>query len=138
MDDSFACPHCGKQFTPQTFPFKYQYHSGGGGLGSEWTEVLDSQCPECKRNIPKSFFTVCNACKKGAVKTSCAYQEVGTSIELYHFSCLHKLIPPIAKGNARRYGEPAQQKPAAISLADIPIWMWIVGVVVLLLLLKSA
>ena len=138
MDDSFNCPHCGATFTPQTFPFKVQYHSGGMGLGSERIEVLDSPCPKCKAIIPQSFFVSCRVCKQGAAKSSCAYQMVGGSMELYHFGCLSKLIPPIPRDRAKRFGQP-ESPTAGDSITAIigmlPVWLWIaIGIVVFLVI----
>jgi hypothetical protein len=121
-DDSFSCATCGTTFTPDKFPFNYDFKAGAMGLGGEWREVLKTPCPKCKTVFPASFFTTCRVCKKGAAKTSSACATVGTSLEIYHFGCLSKLIPPIPRDRARRYGQPAP--PAS---PDIPGWVWIVG-----------
>lgn len=137
MDDSFSCPKCGAKFTPATFPFKYEYHSGAMGIGSERVEVLDSPCPKCSASIPRAFFTTCRVCKKGAAKTSCAELKNGSSSnDLYHFGCLNKL-GPYDRSRARPYGQVDPPKSSLDALSNIPTWVWIAGGILLLLFLNS-
>jgi hypothetical protein len=106
QDDSFACPHCRTPFTPANFPFNLQWDSGAMGPGSERATVRDSQCPACKRVISAGFFSTCAVCKRGLAKSASAGIEYGDGERPVHYGCLSKLIPPVQKVQARRYGQP--------------------------------
>lgn len=140
MDNSFACPKCTAIFTPQTFPFNYRPNPGAMGAGSGHMEFGSSQCPKCKYVFPGSFFVECTICHKGAAKTSSYYyrSKGGSYSQRYHIFCIKNDEFHRHMDKSTLYkdgGEPVNKKSSEISWENIPVWVWVIGGLILLVLL---
>jgi hypothetical protein len=69
QSDRFACPHCRRDYTPDTFPFAYTFIPGGMGDGGGAWKLDDQVCPHCQDRLPANIFKVCKFC--------CGGKEVG-------------------------------------------------------------